>query len=73
MVEPNSSSQNPPRGVRISPPLQVALAVACALVIAQAVDWATAAHVLLAVLTLFTSANRAALSNRRCTRCGHRQ
>jgi hypothetical protein len=51
----------------------VAIAMACALVVAQAVDWVAATHVLLGVLTVFTSVNRAAaLPNRRCARCGHR-
>lgn len=65
---PNEKPQQP-----ASAALQVAIAVACALVVAQAVDWTTGAHVLLAVLTVFTSANRAALERQRCTRCGHRQ
>lgn len=74
MVRPNIPDQNPPpRGVSASPALQVTIAVACALVVAQAADWVTAAHVLVALLTLFTSTNRAALPSRRCARCGHRQ
>ncbi|TXH14910.1 MAG: hypothetical protein E6R02_00120 [Gammaproteobacteria bacterium] len=73
MVRPNTSDQNP-RGVNASPALQLTIAVACALVVAQAVDAVTAAHVLVAVLTLFTSFNRAALPPvRRCARCGQRQ
>ena len=74
MVEPNVPNENPRRRrVSVSPTLQVTIAVTCALVVAQAVDWGTAAHVLLAVLTLFTSANRVARPTRRCARCGHRQ
>lgn len=73
IVKPNPPEQNPRRLIA-SPALQVAIAMTCALVVAQAVDWVTAVHVLLAVLTLFTSVNRAAaLPNRRCARCGHRQ
>lgn len=73
MVRPNTSDQNP-RGVNASPALQLTIAVACALVVAQAADAVTAAHVLVAVLTLFTSFNRAALPPvRRCARCGQRQ
>jgi hypothetical protein len=73
ILKPNPPEQNP-RRLTASPSLQVAIAMACALVVAQAVDWATATHVLLGVLTLFTSVNRAAaLPNRRCSHCGHRQ
>jgi hypothetical protein len=73
IVKPNPPEQNP-RRLTASPTLQVAIAMACALVVAQAVDWVTAAHVLLGVLTVFTSVNRAAaLPNRRCARCGHRK
>ena len=73
IVKPNPPEQNP-RRLTASPSLQVAIAMACALVVAQVVDWVTATHVLLGVLTLFTSVNRAAaLPNRRCARCGHRQ
>lgn len=73
MVRPNTSDQNP-RGVNASPALQITIAVACALVVVQAADGATAAHVLVAVLTLFTSFNRAALPPvQRCARCGQRQ
>jgi hypothetical protein len=72
MVEPNTPNEKAP--VAAAPPLQVAIAMVCALVVARAVDWVTAVHVLLAVLALFTSVNRAAaLRNRRCTHCGHRQ
>jgi hypothetical protein len=72
MVRPSTPDQNP-RGGNASPTLQVMIAVTCALVVAQAADWVTAAHVLVAVLTLFTSTNRATLPNRRCARCGHHQ
>lgn len=73
ILKPNPPEQNP-RRLTASPSLQVAIAMACALVVAQAVDWVTATHVLLGVLTVFTSVNRAAaLQNRRCARCGHRQ
>lgn len=71
-VDPKTPNEKP-RRVVASAALQVAIAVACALVVAQAVDWITGAHVLLAVLTVFTSANRAALESQRCARCGHRQ
>ncbi len=73
MVDPKIPDEKPYRSAA-SPTLQVTIAMACALVVAQAVDWVTAVHVLLAVLALFTSVNRAtALPNRRCARCGHRQ
>lgn len=74
MVRPNTSDQNP-RGVNASPALQITIAVACALVVAQVTDGVTAAHVLVTVLTLFTSSNRAALPPpaRRCARCGQQQ
>ena len=45
MVRPNTSDQNP-RGVHALPALQITIAVACALVVAQAADGATAADVL---------------------------
>lgn len=73
MVDPKIPNEKPWRAAA-SPSLQVAIAMACALVVAQAVDWESATHVLLGVLTLFTSVNRAAaLPNRRCSHCGHRQ
>lgn len=70
MVEPTAPNEKP-HGA--SPTLQITIALACALVVAQTSDWGTAAHVFLAVLAVFTSANRAALPNRRCARCGHLQ
>jgi hypothetical protein len=73
MIDPKIPNEKPYRSAA-SPSLQVAIAIACALVVAQAVDLVTATHVLLALLTLFTSVNRAAaLPNQRCARCGHRQ
>lgn len=69
IVDPKIPNEKPRRAVS-SPMLQVSIAVACALLVVQAVDWATAVHVLLAVLTVCTSANRAA-ANRRCAHCGH--
>lgn len=79
MVRPNTPDQNPPRwGVTAAVTLQVTIAVACALVAGQLANAATAVHVLLAVLTLFTSANRATSPPASpppttCARCGHRQ
>lgn len=70
MVDPKSPNEKP-GGVSASAALQVAIAVACALVVAAVVDWVSAVHVLLAVLSVFTSVNRAARVNRRCARCGY--
>ncbi|OBH20419.1 hypothetical protein [Mycolicibacter sinensis] len=70
MVEPNNPSEKPRH---FAPTLQVAIAMACGLLVAETVDWVTAVHVLLAVLSVFTSINRAATANRRCAHCGHRQ
>jgi hypothetical protein len=71
IVGPSTPNTNPSQPNPV-PVFQITIALACALLIAQTVDWATAAHVLLAILTVFTSANRAAPPTRHCTHCGHR-
>lgn len=72
MVEPNIPNENPHR-LTVLAAVQVAIAVVCGLWVGHVVDWPVAVHVFLAVLTFFTSANRATLVKRRCAHCGHRR
>lgn len=72
MIEPCSPNENPRRRIA-SATMQVMIAAVCALVVAQGAGWETAVHVFLAVLTLFTSVNRAVLPRQQCARCGHLQ